>query len=119
MSSSLDKQRVTANNPAVVKKLCTVVQRTVYKHKMPTRNIGNMDRKGCMLCQAAKCKVLCRAGRRYPHLKQDGNREMVTDIKIVSAAGHILPSYIIYKRSYLMGLYAGVKGDEDAQVRFA
>ena len=73
-----------------------------------------------MLGQAAKCKVLCRAGRRNPRLKQDENREMVTDIETVSAAGHVLPPYIIYKgRSHLMGWHAEVKGDEDAQVRFA
>jgi len=104
MSSTLDRQRIAANDPAVVKKFCTVVQRTVYKYKLPPQNIWNMDEKGCMLGQAAKCKVLCRAGRRNPRLKQDGSREMVTDIETVSAAGHVLPPYIIYKgRSLLMG----------------
>jgi len=115
MSSSLDRQRVAANDPAVVKKFCMVVQRTVYKNKISPQNIWNMDEKGYMLGQAAKCKVLYRVGCRNPHLKQDGNREIVTDIEIVSAAGHILPPYIIYKgRSHLMGWHAGVKGDEDA-----
>ena len=45
------------------------------------------------------------------------SREMGTDIETVSAAGHVLPPYII--RSHLVGCHAGVKGDEDAQVRFA
>jgi len=79
-----------------------------------------MDKKGCMLGQAAERKVLGRVGRRNPHLKQDGNREMVTDIETVSATGHVLPPHIIYRgRSHLMGWHAGVKGDEDVQVRFA
>jgi len=56
-----------------------------------------------MLGRAAKCKVLCRAGCRNSRLRQDGNREMVTNIKAFSAAGHVLPPYIIYKgRSHLM-----------------
>ena len=35
MASSLDRQRIAANDPEVIKKFCAVVQRTIYKHKIP------------------------------------------------------------------------------------
>ena len=35
ISSSLDRQHVAANDAAVVKRFCTVVQRIVYKDKIP------------------------------------------------------------------------------------
>ena len=104
IASSLDKQRMAANDSEVVKRFCTVVQTTVKKHKIPPQNIWNMDAKGCILGQAGKCRVICRAEQRNPRLKQDGNREMVTDTETISAAGYVLPPYIIFKgKSHLMG----------------
>jgi len=63
-----------------------------------------------MLGQVAKYKVPRRAGHKNPHHTQDRYREMVTNIETVSAAGHVLPPYIIYNgRSHLMRWYVGIK----------
>jgi hypothetical protein len=74
-----------------------------------------MDEKGFLLGIALKVKVICRRGRKNPRYSQDGNREMVTVIECVSAAGKVLPPMYIYKGSvHLMGWHAGVEAEEQA-----
>ena len=74
-----------------------------------------MDEKGFLLGIALKVKVICQRNRRSPRYTQDGNREIVTVIECVSAAGKVLPPMYIYKGSaHLMGWHAGVKREEAA-----
>ena len=74
-----------------------------------------MDEKGFLLGIALKVKVICQRNRRNPCYTQDGNREIVTVIECVSAAGKVLPPMYIYKGSaHLMGWHAGVKREEAA-----
>ena len=74
-----------------------------------------MDGKGFMLGQALKVKVICRRGRRNPHYSQDGNREMVTVIECISAAGMVIPPMYIYKGGkHIQGWHAGVQAKEQA-----
>jgi hypothetical protein len=74
-----------------------------------------MDEKGFLLGIALKVKVICRRGRKNPRYSQDGNREMVTVIECVSAAGKVLPPMYIYKGSvHLMGWHVGVEAKEEA-----
>lgn len=39
IASTLERQRVAANNPATVKTFCRVVEKTRTKHKPPPQNI--------------------------------------------------------------------------------
>ena len=79
-----------------------------------------MDEKGFVLGQALKCKVICRRGRKNPRYTQDGNREMVTVIECVSAAGCVLPPMYIYKGTqHLMGWHAGVEEHEKATFAYS
>ena len=72
-----------------------------------------MDEKGSLLGIALKVKVICRRNRRNPRYTQDGNREIVTVIECVSAAGKVLPPMYIYKGSaHLMGWHEGVEREE-------
>ena len=74
-----------------------------------------MDEKGFLLGIALKVKVICQRNRRNPRYTQDGNREIVTVIECVSAAGKVLPPMYIYRGSaHLMGWHAGVKREEAA-----
>ena len=74
-----------------------------------------MDEKGFLLGVALKVKVICQRNRKNPRYSQDGNRDIVTAIKCVSAAGKVLPPMYIYKGSaHLMDWHAGVKGEETA-----
>ena len=74
-----------------------------------------MDEKGFMLGQALKVKVICRRGRRNPRYSQDRNREMVTVIECISAAGTVIPPMYIYKGGkHVLGWHAGVQAKEQA-----
>jgi hypothetical protein len=55
-----------------------------------------MDEKGFMLGQALKVKVIWHRGQKNHHYSQDGNREMVTVIECMSAAGTVIPLMNIY-----------------------
>ena len=44
-----------------------------------------------------QCRVIVRAGRRNPRFRTDGEKELVTSIETVNAAGTCLPPFIIYK----------------------
>ena len=66
-----------------------------------------MDEKGFLLGIALKVKVICRRGRKNPRYSQDGNREIVTVIECVSAAGEVLTPMYIYKGSAPDGLACG------------
>ena len=61
-----------------------------------------MDEKRFLLGIALKVKVICRRGRKNLRYSQDGNREIVTVIECVTAAGEVLPPMYIY----LQGLSA-------------
>ena len=64
--------------------------------------------------------MICRAGRRNPRLRHDGNRELVTDIETVNAAGDILLPFIIFKGGiHRMGWYSGFVKEDDNDVKFA
>lgn len=74
-----------------------------------------MDEKGFMMGIAARCKVICKRGRKNPRLTHSGNREWVTVIEGVSGAGVALPPMIINQGAgHYKGWYAGVGGGDIA-----
>lgn len=73
-----------------------------------------------MLGLAQKVKVICRRDRKGARLTQDGNRELVTVIETVSASGHVLPPFIIFKgKTHIAGWYAAVSRDDGAAFAFS
>src|SRR6218665_2155697 len=58
--------------------------------------IWNMDETGLQLDLKAK-KIVAAKGSRYLHMRTSGNREMITIIGCVNAAGKALPPHIIPK----------------------
>jgi len=46
---------------------------------------------------SSRVKVICRRSKKNMRKTQDGNREIITIIETVSAAGVLLPPMIIYK----------------------
>ena len=50
-----------------------------------------------MLGQAKKSKVVVRKSRRNPRIRHDGNREWITDIEAINAAGEAIPPFVILK----------------------
>ena len=69
-----------------------------------------MDEKEFKMGMALWCKVMCKCRRRSPKLTQDGIRELVTIVEIVSGDGEVLRPIIINKgTAHYMGQYTGLK----------
>lgn len=63
--------------------------------------------------KAYKCHVICRRVRCYPRLVQDGESQIITVIKGVSAAGVAVEPMIIHQRpSHIAGWYTDTDEDE-------
>ena len=56
-----------------------------------------MDKKGFLLGISAKCRVICRKGRKNSKYTQDGNRELITVLECVSVEGAVLPPLVVTK----------------------
>ena len=65
--------------------------------KIKEVNIWNMDEKSFLLGVSAKCRVVCRKGRKNPKYTQDRNRELITVLEYISAEGVVLPSLVVIK----------------------
>src|SRR5579862_7740045 len=63
-----------------------------------------MDEKGFLLRISAKCRVICRKGRKNPKYTQDSNRELIIVLECVSAEGMVLPPLVVTK---VMNHYIG------------
>src|SRR6218665_1782751 len=81
-------------NPLKVAKYFYALQ-GVIKDLQP-HQIWNMDETGLQLDLKAK-KIVAAKGSRYLHMRTSGNREMITIIGCVNAAGKALPPHIILK----------------------
>ena len=59
-----------------------------------------MNEKEFLMGLASKARVIYRQGRKNPRYICDGNRELITVLKYVSAGGCLLPPLIITKRAH-------------------
>jgi len=56
-----------------------------------------MDKKGFLMGQEARAKVICRRGRRNPRVTHDGKTELVSVIETVSGSGIAVSPFVINK----------------------
>lgn len=84
----LDQARATASNPQIIQEFFAMYKSVVDKYAITPANIHNMDEKGFLIGQAAKCKVVVAKDRPMTKFStQNGNRETVTVIESASATG--------------------------------
>jgi hypothetical protein len=89
-------------DPKVIQAWFDLVQKTILQYGITPVDIYNFDETGFAMGLTATAKVITRAeyyGKRA--LLQPGNREWVTVIECISAAGYALPPYIIFKSKTL------------------
>src|SRR4051794_9556045 len=96
-SQRLERQRSAAGNPRVLEHHFKLFHKMLKEYNVKEVNIWNMDEKGFLLGVSAKCRVVCRKGRKNPKYTQDGNRELITVLECVSAEGVVLPPLIVTK----------------------
>jgi hypothetical protein len=93
-----DRQRILQEDPEIISAWFTLVEETKAKYGVHDNDIHNFDETGFQMGVIGSMKVVTGAERRArPDLVQPGDREWVTVIQSICAAGYAIPPFIIYK----------------------
>lgn len=96
LSSALDRQRALSNTVTGYEIYWENLVSIIIKYNIPPENIWNFDEKGFIIGLCGRYIVYCRRSRENPgRLPQTGNRQSTTDGETISAAGKVIPPYII------------------------
>jgi len=79
-----------------VAKYFRVIQQVIEQNNLPPDSVWNMDETGVQL-EHKPGKVVARKGTKYLHSSTSGNRETITVIAAVNAAGTSVPPHFIVK----------------------
>jgi hypothetical protein len=96
----LDKERATAQNPAVFQRYFNLFWTLIILYKVDIRDIYNMDEKCFMQGVIAKQKVVVSRDEHFKgksYATQCGNREWTSLIECVSLDGCLLSPWVIFK----------------------
>ena len=94
-TTTMDKDRIHASTPQIIRKHFKDLKEVLKG--VENQDIWNMDEKGFLMGLAKRLKVICTYRQGNFPVADDGNRELLTCIESVSAAGVVLPPLIIYK----------------------
>lgn len=102
-----DRQRIRQEDPEVISAWFKLVEDTIAKYGVNNDDIHNFDETGFQMGVIGSMKVVTGSERRRkPDLVQPGDREWVTVIQSICAAGYTTPPFIIYKgRVHLSAWY--------------
>jgi hypothetical protein len=93
-----DRQRVLREDPETIGAWFKLVEETKAKYGVHDDDIHNFDETGFQMGVIGSMKVVTGAERRTrPNLIQPGDREWVTVVQSICAAGYATPPFIIYK----------------------
>ncbi len=93
-----DRQRILQEDPEVINAWFKLVRDTKTKYGVYDDDIHNFDETGFQMGIICSMKVVTGSERRTrPNLVQPGDREWVTVIQSICAAGYTTPPFIIYK----------------------
>jgi hypothetical protein len=93
-----DRQRILQEDPALISAWFELVEETKAKYGVHDDDVHNFDETGFQMGVIGSMKVVTGSERRArPALIQPGDREWVTVIQGVCAAGYAIPPFIIYK----------------------
>jgi hypothetical protein len=91
---------LTVFKPEIFTEYFELYRSIQQQYGIPLEDIYNMDEKGFSMGATQKSNVFISVAERQAFLRQDGNREWVSVIETISAAGKSLLSYIIFKGVY-------------------
>jgi DDE superfamily endonuclease/helix-turn-helix, Psq domain len=93
-----DRQRILQEDPTVISAWFKLVEETKVKYGVHNDDVHNFDETGFQMGVVGSMKVVTGSERRLrPDLIQPGDREWVTVIQSICAAGYATPPFIIYK----------------------
>ena len=96
-SSTLEKCRAASLNLTLVNEFYNLLEETINTYNIPAENIYNMDEKRIQLSIGQKVKAFVNCDQKDVYSIEDGNRELVTVIKTVSADGSCLQPSVIFQ----------------------
>ncbi|KAL5375218.1 hypothetical protein PMIN02_013148 [Paraphaeosphaeria minitans] len=97
-SRAKDRQRILQEDPELIGTWFKLFTDTIVKYGVRNEDIHNFDETGFQMGVIGSMKVVTGSERRFrPTLVQPGDREWVTVIQSICAAGHATPPFIIYK----------------------
>lgn len=99
-SRRLDYTRAMNNNPKILQEFFALYKSVLEEFGITTNRTFNMDEKGFLLGLAKSSKIIIHSSKKYRFVTQDGNRETVTVLEAVSAAGFVCPPMVIFKGAY-------------------
>jgi len=93
-----DRQRIVQEDPELINLWFKLVQDTITQYGVHPDDVHNFDETGFQMGVIGSMKVVTGSERRTrPDLIQPGDREWVTVIQGICAAGYAIPPFIIYK----------------------
>jgi hypothetical protein len=93
-----DRQRIMQEDPDVISAWFKLIEDTKAKYGVHDDDVHNFDETGFQMGVIGSMKVVTGSERRSrPELVQPGDREWVTVIQSICAAGYTTPPFIIYK----------------------
>ena len=105
-SRPYDYQRAACEDPAAIQRWFDLVQETKLKWGIPDDDIYNFDETGFIMGKILSQMVVTGSEASGKKKKiQPGNREWVTIIQGVGAAGHLLPPFVIFAGSVLINVW--------------
>ena len=97
-SRAKDRQRILQEDPEVIGAWFKLVSETIAQYGVDKNDVYNFDETGFQMGIIGSMKVVTGSKRRArPTLIQPGDREWVTVIQSICAAGYTTPPFIIYK----------------------
>jgi hypothetical protein len=94
---SIDTLRAEAATPAQILAFLELFHRTRIELNIRVEDIWNMDETGIALGVCTNSQVIARAGKRKAYIKTPGDREWVSILETISAAGQKLRCMVIFK----------------------
>lgn len=97
MTTPLEACRAKALNRHNVNNYFDILESVMQEYKIRPENIYNMDEKGLVMGAAERSSALVDRDQKTVYEIGDGNRELVTAIECISAAGVALKPMVIFK----------------------
>jgi hypothetical protein len=96
-----DRQRALCEDPAIIRQWFELVEQTKTKYGICDEDVYNFDEAGFMMGKITTQLVVTGSERRgRPKSIQPGNREWVTSIAAINAAGWSVPPFLIFAGQY-------------------
>ena len=96
-----DRQRALCEDPVLIKSWFDLVEQTKAKYGICDEDVYNFDEAGFMMGKiTTQLVVTASERRRRPKAIQPGNREWVTAIAAINAAGWSVPPFLVFAGQY-------------------